>query len=219
LGFTIPCDHCQLQHRVGAGTLALNIADGNTATGTAALLLNTTGPANTANGAFALLHNDTGNSNTANSFSALQSNITGGFNTATGSLALTSNTTGSDNMVKPIEAASEALYRLKPVSYRYKKEIDSSQSPAFGLIAKDVAEVNPAFVACNSEGQAESVHYEMVNAMLLNEFLKEQKAFVQEQRKVQELEKRVENLAAGLQKVTAQIQLGSPAAQMAANQK
>jgi Chaperone of endosialidase len=139
-------------------------------------LLNTTGLANTANGAFALLHNDTGNSNTANSFSALQSNITGGFNTATGSLALTSNTTGSDNtatqppalmrlqitpaaastqpLVKPIEAASEALYRLKPVSYRYEKEIDSSQSPAFGLIAEDVAEVNPAFVACNSEGQA-----------------------------------------------------------------
>src|SRR6266498_1734560 len=76
--------------------------------------------------------------------------------------------------------ASETLYRLKPVTYRYKKEIDSTQSPAFGLIAEEVAEVNPDLVARNAEGRPESVHYEMVNAMLLNEFLKEH-------RKVQEL--------------------------------
>ena len=67
------------------------------------------------------------------------------------------------------------LYQLKPVSYRYKKEIDSSQSPAFGLIAEEVADVNSALVARNAEGRPESVHYEMINAMLLNEFLKEHK--------------------------------------------
>src|SRR5262249_42984250 len=74
---------------------------------------------------------------------------------------------------KRIDKASEALYRLNPVSYRYKKEIDSTQSSAFGLIAEEVEEVDPALVARNSEGRAEAVHYEMINAMLLNEFLKE----------------------------------------------
>ena len=66
---------------------------------------------------------------------------------------------------------SEAVYRLKTVSYHYRKEIDPNQSTAFGLIAEEVAEVNPALVARNPKGQPESVHYEMVNAMLLNEFL------------------------------------------------
>ena len=59
-----------------------------------------------------------------------------------------------------MDRASETLYRLKPVSYRYEKEIDSTQSPAFGLIAEEVADVNSALVACNSEGQPESGHYE-----------------------------------------------------------
>ena len=120
--------------------------------------------------------------------------------------------------IKPMARASEALYRLKPVSYRYRKEIDSIQSPSFGLIAEEVAEVNPALVARNSEGQPESVHYEMVNAMLLNEFLKEHKAFVEEQRKVQKqgatiarLKQQVQALTAGLQKVSAQLELGKSA--------
>src|SRR6476660_7966703 len=75
--------------------------------------------------------------------------------------------------IRPMDTASEALYRLNPVTYRYKKEIDPTQSTAFGLIAEEVAQVNHELVACNTEGQPESVHYEMVNAMLLNEFLKE----------------------------------------------
>ena len=87
------------------------------------------------------------------------------------------------------------------------------------MIAEEVAEVNPNLVVCDEKGEIYTVRYEAVNAMLLNEFLKEHKAFVQEQRKVQELEKRVEKLAADMQKVTAQIQFGNPAAQMVANQK
>ena len=74
------------------------------------------------------------------------------------------------------------------------------QSPAFGLIAEEVAEVNPNLVAHNSQGQPESVHYEMVNAMLLNEFLKEHQT-------VQELKKQVAEISATLQKVSAQVQL------------
>jgi 1,4-alpha-glucan branching enzyme len=82
-----------------------------------------------------------------------------------------------------------------------------------------VEKVNPDLVARDAKGEVYTVRYDAVNAMLLNEFLKEHKAFVQEHHKVQELEKRVEKLAADMQKVTAQIQLGTPAAQMVANQK
>src|SRR5206468_5907555 len=123
--------------------------------------------------------------------------------------------------IKPITNASEALYRLKPVTYRYKKEIDPKQSAAFGLIAEEVAEVNPALIARNSKGQPESVHYDQVNAMLLNEFLKEHKAFLEEQRKVEEQgaliatqQKQIDALTAGLQKVSDQLELNKPAPQL-----
>jgi hypothetical protein len=105
--------------------------------------------------------------------------------------------------IKPMDSTSEALYRLRPVTFRYKKEIDRTQSPAFGLVAEEVAQVNPALVAHDANGQPESVHYEMVNAMLLNEFLKEHS-------EVQELKKQVAALTAGLQKVSAQLATASP---------
>lgn len=105
--------------------------------------------------------------------------------------------------VQPMNNLSETLYRLKPVTYRYKKEIDRTQSPAFGLIAEDVAQVNPALVAHDAKGQPESVHYEMVNAMLLNEFLKEH-------RKVEQMQKQIDALTAGLQKVSAQLVAARP---------
>jgi hypothetical protein len=103
------------------------------------------------------------------------------------------------------------------VTFHYKS--DATNTPQFGLIAEQVAEVNPNLVVCDEKGEIYTVRYEAVNAMLLNEFLKEHKAFVQEQRKVQELEQRIERLAANLQKVSAQIELKNPAAQMAANQR
>jgi len=112
--------------------------------------------------------------------------------------------------IKPMENASETIYRLHPVTYRYKKAIDRTQSPAFGLIAEEVAEVNPNLVACDAKGQPESVHYEAVNAMLLNEFLKEH-------RKVEQLEKQVEKLTTGLQKVSAQLELSKPASRTVLN--
>src|SRR5207237_925142 len=109
-------------------------------------------------------------------------------NLSTGLLGHLSSSRRYKENIKPMESTSEALYQLKPATYRYKKEIDSTQSPAFGLIAEEVAEVNPDLVARNAEGQPESVHYEMVNAMLLNEFLKENKAFLEEQSKVKRWE-------------------------------
>ena len=87
--------------------------------------------------------------------------------------------------IKPIEKASEALYALKPVRFRYNKEYDTTQTFAFGLIAEEVAEVYPDLVGRNPKGEPESVRYDQVNAMLLNEFLKEHKAFIEEQRKVE----------------------------------
>src|SRR5262249_34063655 len=75
--------------------------------------------------------------------------------------------------IQPMHKASEAIYALNPVSFRYHKHYDQTQTIAFGLIAEEVAEVNPDLVGRNPEGQPESVRYEQVNAMLLNEFLKE----------------------------------------------
>ena len=77
--------------------------------------------------------------------------------------------------IRPMDKTSEVIYQLQPVTFHYKKEIDRTQSPAFGLIAEEVAKADPNLIVRDSRGQPESVHYEMVNAMLLNEFLKAHK--------------------------------------------
>jgi hypothetical protein len=120
--------------------------------------------------------------------------------------------------IQPMEKASEVLYALKPVSFRYNKEYDAMQTLAFGLIAEEVAEVYPDLVGRNPEGEPESVRYEQVNAMLLNEFLKEHKkvqeleATMAQQRKsfesrLAQQQTQIESLSAGLQKVSAQIEM------------
>jgi uncharacterized coiled-coil protein SlyX len=126
--------------------------------------------------------------------------------------------------IRPMDTTSEALYRLHPVTFRYKKEIDRTQSTAFGLIAEEVAKVNPNLIACNSQGQPESVHYEMVNAMLLNEFLKAHQKLEAQETTIAELkstvaqqQKGMEALTAQVQKVSAQIQVNNPAPQLTAN--
>jgi len=112
--------------------------------------------------------------------------------------------------IKPIKQASEVLYRLKPVSFRYKKEIDRSNALSFGLIAEEVANVDPDLVTPDRDGKPESVRYEAVNAMLLNEFLKEHAT-------VQELKKEIAALKAGLQKVSAQLEVNKAAPQTVLN--
>ena len=82
-----------------------------------------------------------------------------------------------------MDKASEAILALKPVTFRYKKELDPNGIPQFGLVAEDVAKVNPDLVARDAKGELYTVRYEAVNAMLLNEFLKEHAT-------VQELEER-----------------------------
>src|SRR5437867_13106315 len=81
-------------------------------------------------------------------------------------------------------AASEELFALKPVNFRYKPAVDPDRSERFGLIAEEVEKVNPALVGRDDKGNLTSVGYEAVNVMFLNEFLKEHCAFVKEQRKV-----------------------------------
>src|SRR5436309_1487871 len=88
--------------------------------------------------------------------------------------------------IKPMDKASESLLALKPVTFHYKS--DKTNRPEFGLIAEEVAEVNPDLVVRDEKGEIYTVRYDAVNAMLLNEFLKEHKAFIEEQRKVEKLE-------------------------------
>jgi hypothetical protein len=90
--------------------------------------------------------------------------------------------------IRPMDRASEAILALQPVTFRYKKEFDPAGTAQFGLVAEDVEKVNPDLVVHDKEGKPYSVRYDQVNAMLLNEFLKEHKAFVEEQRKVREQE-------------------------------
>jgi len=100
--------------------------------------------------------------------------------------------------IKPMENTSEVLYALKPVSFRYHKEYDASQTLAFGLIAEEVAQVYPDLVGRNPDGEPESVRYEQINAMLLNEFLKEHA-------KVQRLEAALEAIDKRLRQQDAKI--------------
>ena len=123
--------------------------------------------------------------------------------------------------IKPMAQASEALFALKPVIFRYKKEIEPQKIPQFGLVAEDVEAVNPDLVVRDADGKAYTVRYEAVNAMLLNEFLKEHRQ-VQEQKATiaqlkqdfAEQQKQIEALTAGLQKVSAQLEVSKPAPQM-----
>src|SRR6185436_8304800 len=75
--------------------------------------------------------------------------------------------------IQPMDTASAAILALQPVTFRYKKELDPQAIPQFGLVAEDVAKVSPDLVARDEEGKPYTVRYEAVNAMLLNEFLKE----------------------------------------------
>ena len=103
---------------------------------------------------------------------------------------------------------------LKPVTFRYKKELDPKGTPQFGLVTEQVEKVNPDLITRDRDGKPYTVRYEVVNAMLLNEFLKEHKAFVEEHRTVEELKKQVAALTAGLQKVSAQLEVNKPSPQL-----
>ena len=109
-----------------------------------------------------------------------------------------------------MEDASETLYRLKPVTYRYKKEIDRNQALDYGLIAEEVAEVDPNLAIRNAKGEIETVRYNAINLMLLNEFLKEHRKVETLEDTVATLVTTVKEQAAQIQKVSAQVQMRQP---------
>jgi len=125
-----------------------------------------------------------------------------------GQMGTTSSSRRFKKEIKPMDQTSEAILALKPVTFHYKT--DSKDTPQFGLIAEEVAEVNPDLVVRDENGQIYTVRYDAVNAMLLNEFLKEH-------RKVEQLQKQVDALTAGLQKVSAQLELNKSAPQTVLN--
>jgi Chaperone of endosialidase len=133
--------------------------------------------------------------------------------------------------IKPMDKASEAILALKPVTFRYKEELDPDGMPQFGLIAEEVEKVNPDLVARDEDGKVNTVRYEAVNAMLLNEFLKDHRMVqelksivakqeataVQQQTEIKALAASVKKQAAQLQKVSAQIEVTKPASQVLVN--
>ncbi len=221
----------------GAFALSSNTTGfNNTADGLSALLGNTTGSGNVALGIFAGANLTTGNNNIDIGALGLpeESNtirigeqgtqattfIAGISGTAVvgdpvvvdvnGQLGTIASLARFKEDIRPLDKASEALLALKPVTFRYKKQIDRTGRSQFGLVAEDVERVNPDLVVRDKEGKPYSVRYDQVNAMLLNEFLKEH-------RTVEELKKQIEALTAGLQKVSAQLEVSKPEPQTALN--
>jgi len=136
---------------------------------------------------------------------------------ADGHLGTSTSSARFKDEIKPMDKASEVILALKPVTFHYKKELDPEGIPQFGLVAEEVEKVNPDLVARDEQSKPYTVRYEAVNAMLLNEFLKEH-------RKVQEMEanatkqqKQIDALTAGLQKVSAQLELSKSAPQTVSN--
>src|SRR6266702_2333328 len=93
---------------------------------------------------------------------------------------------------------SEAILALKPVTFHYKKELDPDGAPQFGLVAEDVAKVNPALVIRDAEGKVYTVRYNAVNAMLLNEFLKKHRTVQEQNRKIQAQDATIAKLKSGM---------------------
>jgi trimeric autotransporter adhesin len=136
------------------------------------------------------------------------SSITGGTSvvvTSNGRLGTVASSQRFKDDIKPMDKASEAILALKPVTFRYKEHIDPDRIPQFGLIAEDVAKVNPDLVVRDTDGKLNTVRYDAVNAMLLNEFLKEHKKVDEQGITIRDLKKDMEVLTAQLKEQAAEI--------------
>jgi hypothetical protein len=241
VGFQALFKNTTNDNNTATGKFALSsntIGSGNTATGNSALGQNISGINNTALGRLA------GNSvTTANNVICIGADVPGADvdNTcfignirdvqtqnadaiavlvdSAGQLGTASSSRRFKKEIKPMESASETILALKPVTFHYKS--DKSSTPQFGLIAEDVAEVNPDLVVRDKDGEVYTVRYDAVNAMLLNEFLKEHRKVERLEATVAHQTKGMETLSAQLkeqatqiQKVTAQIEMSKRAAQV-----
>jgi hypothetical protein len=222
----------------GAFALFFNTTgSGNTANGVNALLNNTTGSGNVALG-FEAGNNQTSGSNNvyigsemqgvagessacyiASIFGQTSANGIPVLINAVNKLGTTTSSKRFKEDINPMDKASEVLFELTPVTFRYKKGIDPAGTPQFGLVAEDVEKANPDLVVRDKEGKPYTVRYDAVNAMLLNEFLKEH-------RKVEKLEaalcavnERLAEQDAKIEKVSAQIEVRKPAPQTVLNNR
>jgi hypothetical protein len=134
---------------------------------------------------------------------------------ADGQLGIRASSARFKEAIKPMDKASETVLALKPVTFRYKN--DPAALPQFGLVAEEVAKVNPDLVARDKEGKPFTVRYDEINAMLLNEFLKEHRKNEEQGATIARLEKQVEMLTAGLQKVSAQLEVSKSPLQTVLN--
>ncbi len=230
----------------GADALANNNGVANTAIENLTLVNNTTGNSNTAVGSNAGFNQTTGSgnvyigaglggvageSNACYIQSIFEQTSPGGTPVLINSSNKLGTTTSSKRFkedIKPMENASEAVLALKPVTFRYKKEIDPTGTSQFGLVAEEVEKTNPDLVVRDKEGKPYSVRYEQVNVMLLNEFLKEhrtvqalkkdfQTTVAQQQKEIQALTARLEEQASQIQKVRAELEVSKPAPQTVLN--
>jgi methyl-accepting chemotaxis protein len=159
-----------------------------------------------------------------NIFGATSTGGTAVFINASGQLGTLTSSKRFKEEIKAMDKASEALLALKPVTFRYKKEIDPTRTSQFGLVAEDVEKVNPDLIVRDTEGKPYTVRYEAVNAMLLNEFLKEHRKNEEQQATIAQLKSGMEALtatvkeqAAQIQKVSAQLEASKPAPQVVNN--
>ncbi|HEX4697200.1 MAG TPA: tail fiber domain-containing protein [Candidatus Udaeobacter sp.] len=248
----------------GFGALGSNTTgSGNTAVGTQALPNNTSGNANIALGYGAGQYVTTGRYNihigspgsvvddhtirvgqsqTATYIAGIREQTASGgvvvYVDIDGKLGTATSSARFKNQIKPMDKASEGILALKPVTFRYKKEIDSKGIPQFGLVAEEVEKVNSDLVVRDKEGKPYTVRYDAVNAMLLNEFLKEHKNVEQQQATIRRLKSnatkqdstitelrkdmrvitaQLKEQAAQIQKVSAQVEMSKPATRVVAN--
>jgi hypothetical protein len=205
---------------------------GNTANGWQALRDNTTGNSNialgvnaglavsTANGVICIGANGLNVDNSCfigNIFNATSSGGTAVFINSDGRLGTTTSSRRFKEDIKSMDRASEALFALKPVTFRYKKGIDPQGIPQFGLVAEEVEAVDPDLVVRDKEGKVNTVRYEAINAMVLNEFLKAHAKLQQQQATIEKQQKQIQALTTGLQKVSDQLELKMPSLRTADN--
>jgi trimeric autotransporter adhesin len=232
----------------GHSALGFNSSDSNTANGYGALSLNTSGSFNTALGVAAgggvttasnviCIGANVDGENVSNScyigqiFGATSSRGAAVFINSDGKLGTTTSSRRFKEEIKPMAESSETLFALKPVTFRYKKEIDPQGMPQFGLVAEDVEAVNPDLVMRDKEGRSHSVRYDQLNAMLLNEFLKEHRNVEEQKATIAQLkstverqeatsaqqQKQIEALTSGLAKVNTQLEASKPRLQVVDN--
>ena len=216
----------------GAFALFNNTGPSNTAIGNVALFNNTTGSFNVALGAGAGANATTGSNNVyvgtgmegvfgesnacyiASIFGQTSANGIPVLVNSNNKLGTTTSSKRFKREIEPMDKASEAVFSLKPVTFRYKKEIDPYGTSQFGLVAEDVETVNPDLVVRDKDGKPYSVRYEQINAMLLNEFLKEHRKVEEQGAFIAKQQKQIEALTAGLQKVSDRLELNKPRPQV-----